>query len=184
MRGRLADVALIAATYGVLAVAGGVVWRVVTPVPSYPMDKRGVLLDPVQVVKLVASDGWFAVIALVIGLVAGVLLAWRRTRDPMLTVLAITLFAGLAALLMREVGQLLSPDDLKAAIAHPRPGSHVSQPLRLHADAALLLLPAASLIGTLAVLWGLEANPAHTAALEPTPTPGDQGGVTPWSVGR
>lgn len=156
----LRDVAITAVAFLVAGVVGGVLWRLLTPLPSYPVDKQGVLVDPVEVVRQVDADASYAVIALVLGLLLGVGLLWWRDRHPMSTLLAVAVGAAASGLVMMAVGQLLSPDHIADALAHPHPGGHVSPPLRLHAGpgqhlpAALLAMPIGALFAATVVLLG------------------------------
>lgn len=158
-RAALLDAAVIGGWFTVLGVLGAVVWWQVTTLPQVTRSGGTVSIAPGELVKQVDVDGWFAVVALVGGVLSGVLLlAWRR-RDPLLTVVLVVLGAGLAALVMMGLGRLLGPGDEVAALRSLPEGATVSQQLRLHAPGVALLWPIAAAFGAVVYLWVL-AKPA------------------------
>ena len=104
-------------------------------------------------------DGWFFVIALVGGVLSGVLLLWWRRRDPLLTVALVTLGGGLASWVMLQAGRLFGPGDEVAALRRLPDGAQVSEHLRLNATGVAWVWPVAAAFGALVFLWVL-AKPA------------------------
>ena len=99
--------------------------------PSAPACGPG---SPEELVKQVGIDGWFFVIALVGGLVGGiVLMAWRR-RDPLLMVVLVVLGGGLASWLMVRLGLALGPEKALSALGGMPDGAQVSMRLKLVAS--------------------------------------------------
>jgi len=142
-----------------LGLIGGVLWWLLTPRPHYQVVSGQVSMDAIQVMKQVDADMWFAVISAGLGLLVGVVVALRRTPGPMGSVLFMTLGAGLAALLMWQMGELLTPDHLREQAKLLKPGQQLQVPLRLEAKAVLLVWPVSALCALGSLLW-LRSSPA------------------------
>ena len=125
-----------------LGLIGGVLWWLVTPRPHYQLVAGQVSMDAIQVMKQVNADMWFAVISAGLGIFAGVVVALRRASGPMGSVLFLIAGASLAALLMWQMGELLTPDHL-----------------REQAKLVLLVWPVSSLCAVGSLLW-LRTAPA------------------------
>jgi len=151
----------------VAGLVGAFVWVHVTPLPKVTKVGNAAVTPAEELVKQVGMDGWFFVIALVGGLLSGVILtAWRR-RDPLLMVALVTLGGGLSSWLMIEVGHALGPGSERAALRKLADGAHVSEQLRLHASGVGWVWPIMAAFGALIFLWVLEkprdeAEPAAT----------------------
>jgi len=154
----IADTLVIAGWFLVSGVVGALVWWQVTELPVVTSDGGTPVVEPGELVKQVGIDAWFAVIALVGGLLGGIVLtAWRR-RDPMMSVVMVAVGAALAGWLMKWLGGLLGPAAEKQALASLVDGSSVPMQLTLHAPGVLWLWPLAAMVGTTAWLW-IIANP-------------------------
>lgn len=152
--GPAADIAAVLGSYLVLGLVGGVLWwLLVDPAMFTKVGGGGGSMGELQLAQRFAGDGWYAVIAAVGGLVAGVALTWWRMRDLLLTTVLLLVGAGIAAAVMAVTGHLLGPGDPDAALAAAAPGAHVPVPLTVHAKAGYLVWPIASLVGALVVLW-------------------------------
>ena len=151
----LVDVAVATVWFVGAGVLGAWVWSVVTTLPKVTKVGNTAATAPEELVKQVAIDGWFAVIALVGGVLSGLLLlAWRR-RDPLLTVALVALGGGLASWLMIQVGQALGPGDELEALRRMPEGAQVSEQLQLHAPGMAWIWPMATAFGALIYLWVL-----------------------------
>jgi hypothetical protein len=151
----LRDVLVVAAWFVVAGILGGWIWSVVATPPKVTRVGDSASVPSEELVKQVGMDGWFIVIAVVAGVVSGlVLLAWRR-RDPLLTVALVTLGGALASWLMIHVGRALGPSDPIAALRKLPDGAHVSEALKLHAPGAAWTWPIAAAFGALIYLWVL-----------------------------
>jgi hypothetical protein len=113
---------------------GGLVWAQLAPRLPFRVVQPGQLVATrTESEVFIAADGWFAVVTVTVGVLAG-LLAWlpRAARGPLM---AFTLAVGgtAGAVATRLVGELLagSPDD---ATLH-RVGAVVLAPVRLRATA-------------------------------------------------
>lgn len=154
----LVDAAVVLAWFLGAAVVAAVIWWQVTPLPFYTRTASGAAMDQVQLSRQVGVDGWYFVLAVVLGLVSGVALtAWRR-RDAVLTVVLVTCGAGLAGWLMAQIGLWLGPADPHQALSHLAVGQHAPVQLALTAQGTQLVWPMAALLGAIGVLWGTSAD--------------------------
>jgi uncharacterized membrane protein YeaQ/YmgE (transglycosylase-associated protein family) len=156
LRPVLLDVVVVGVWFAVAGVLGAFVWSWVTTLPQLTRAGNSGTLPPDQLVKQVGIDGWFFVIAVVGGLLSGlVLLAWRN-RDPVLSVVLVVLGAGLASWLMVHVGRALGPDQELAALRQVSEGGHVSMQLQLSAPGVAWVWLVMAAVGALVQLWVLE----------------------------
>lgn len=151
----LVDVLIVVAWFAVAGLVGGWVWAHVTSLPQVTKTGANATVPSEELVKQVGMDGWFFLIAVVGGVLSGVLLlAWRH-RDPLLTVALVTLGGGLASWLMLQAGEAFGPGDPIAKLRRLPDGAHVSEQLRLHADGVAWVWPIAAAFGALLYLWVL-----------------------------
>ncbi|HET8601868.1 MAG TPA: hypothetical protein VFL99_16205 [Segeticoccus sp.] len=154
----LRDAGVVLAWFVVSAVVAAVVWWQVTPLPVFTRTHTGAEMNPVQLGKRVAVDGWYFVLAVGFGVVSGVVLtAWRR-RDPIFTVLLVACGAGLAGWLAARLGLWLGPASPKEVLGRLAAGQHAPVQLALSAQGAQLVWPMAALLGAVGVLWGTAAD--------------------------
>lgn len=147
----------------------GVLWRWIA-VPRLPLalvDGDTVVVDETEIAKAFNADGWFAVLALVAGLVLGVL-AQRRHRDGGAVVpLTLAVAGGAGSLLAWWLGLLLGPGALAARAAGTPPGVRLPLPLELSAPGVLFLWPIAALVGLLlTAAW--QRPPVHLRSTRST----------------
>jgi hypothetical protein len=151
----LVDVAVVAVWFAVAGLVGAWAWNQLVTLPELTKVGNSASMASEELARQVGIDGWFFMIALVGGLVSGVLLtAWRR-RDPLLTVALVALGAGFASWLMIHVGRALGPDDPIAKLRALPEGAHASDQLRLHAHGVAWVWPIAAAFGALIYLWVL-----------------------------
>ncbi|MGH3414495.1 MAG: hypothetical protein ACRDPH_15575 [Marmoricola sp.] len=151
---RALDALVVLGTLAVLGVLGGLVWNALVTLPVFRRTSHGAVLGQVQLAGFIGIDGWFVVIALVAGLVAGALLMYFRPGDPLLTVVLLLAGGGLASWLMVQVGLLVGPDDPAAVLKHLTAGHTAAVQLHPHAAGVELVWPLAALIGGVVVLLG------------------------------
>jgi len=155
LRDAAIDVLIVAVWFAMAGAVGAVVWWQVTTLPKISRAGDSASQAPDQLVNQVGIDGWFFVVALVGGLLSGiVLLAWRR-RDPLLMVFLVALGGGLAAWVTVRTGLALGPSPELAALRDLAEGDQVSMQLRLHAPGIAWVWPIAALMGALLQLWVL-----------------------------
>jgi hypothetical protein len=135
---RAAAVAVLAGAIGALA------WWALAPRPQVVVRSGNAYFVDPDPEQFAAADAWFGVIALVLGVVAGIVV-WRLgRRDPLATVIGLAAGGLVASLVMRVLGQWLGRVDVAALGRRPE-GTVASAPLRLQAPAMLLVLPVAAL---------------------------------------
>lgn len=156
----LRDAAVVLVWFVVLAVVAAVVWWQLVDLPEATRQAGAVVVEADQLGKQVNIDGWFFVLAVVGGLVSGVVLLFWRERDPLLMVVLVVVGATVAAFVMRQVGRWLGPGSATDALRHRANGAHALQPLQVHASGVLWVWPAAAALGALLYLWVLKAPDA------------------------
>jgi hypothetical protein len=148
-------------TFLVLGVACGVLWWLLVDPAEYTRTLNGGgQMGEVDLSKRFNADGWYSVIAIVAGFLAGLGLTWWRSRDFRLTTVLLLPGAALAAAVMALVGRALGPGDPDVALASVQRGQAV--PVQLVVDAApgYLMWPVAVLFGALMVLWSSPRVPS------------------------
>lgn len=155
--GVLLDVGIVLGWFLVAGVVGAVLWWQLTDLPQATRAQGAVVVEADQLGKEVNIDGWFFVIALVGGLVSGIVLTLWRRRDALLTVVLVTLGGGLASFVMVQLGRLLGPVSEVDALRHKADGAHALMRLQVHATGVLWVWPAAAALGALVYLFVLKA---------------------------
>ena len=152
-RALLTDAAIVIGVLLLLAVLAGLLWpQLVDPV-QFTRTRQGVVSGEVQIARQFDDDGWYVVLAAIIGAVAGGVLTWWRSRDPVATVLLLVLGAAAAAWVMALVGHAVGPPSPGPLLADARIGATAPDEVKVHALAAYLVWPIAVLFGAVAVLW-------------------------------
>ena len=158
-REALRDAVLVLGCYLILGLACGVLWWLVfDPAMFTKVGDRG-SMGEVELSKRFNSDGWYAVIGTLTGLVSKVVITAWRSRDFLLTTCMIVVGSAVAAALMALTGYALGPGDTDAALSAAAAGEQVPIQLTVTAKAAYLVWPAATLIGALVVLWSPPKEP-------------------------
>lgn len=142
----------------IAGLVGGVVWRLLVTLPTYTRTVDNGAMDAVQLSAGVAIDGWYAVIAAVVGFLLATGLTLWTARSARLNVLLVVLGGAMAGLVMLEVGRLLSPGDLEGRLAAAKVGESVAVPLVPNADTISVLglsVPVIFMIWPLAALAGV-----------------------------
>jgi hypothetical protein len=152
--GRGRDALVVITVFLALGLVCGVLWwRLVDPAAFTKTHGGGGSMSESELAKRFNADGWYAVIAIVGGFVAGLLLTWWRWRDPLVTVVSVLVGSALAAALMAVVGHLLGPVAPSAALSAATTGQLVPVQLSVLAKGCYLLWPIASLAAALVALW-------------------------------
>jgi hypothetical protein len=147
------DAVIILGVLLLLAVVAGLVWpRLVEPVP-FVRTRQGIVSDEVALAHEFDDVGWYVVLAAGVGAVAGGVLAWSRSRDPVATVLLLLAGAAGAAWVMAQVGTAVGPPSPATVLADAPLGASAPARVEVHALAAYLVWPIAVLFGAVVVLW-------------------------------
>jgi uncharacterized membrane protein YeaQ/YmgE (transglycosylase-associated protein family) len=140
-----ARVALVMVGVGVVV---GLAWWRLAPTAQVRIEAEGGFFVDPDPETYIASDVWFAVLSLVAGAVAGVLL-WRLVhRAAVAGVLGLAVGGTVGALVAAWIGQRLGHTD-PAAVAKLPAGSLVHVSLEVQATAVLFVLPLSALAGWL-----------------------------------
>lgn len=136
-----------------LGIAGGLLWARLTPVVRLRQVSGGLLLDETSGARLFAAEGWFAVVAVVGGVLIGVVAVASAARLGWVTVPAAALVALGSGVLAWRLG-----------VAVAGTGSDVV-PLRLGGRSVLALWPlGTAVVAVLAALvrprWFDRAQPS------------------------
>lgn len=147
------DAAAVLVTFLVLGVLGAVTWWLLVDPAVYTKSRGGGAMGEVDLARRFDADGWYSVIAVVAGFLAGAGLTWWRARDVRLTTALVVVGSLLAAVVMARVGALLGPESSDVVLAAVRRGATVPVQLEVTAVAAYLMWPMATIVGALMVLW-------------------------------
>lgn len=161
-----ADAAVVLGGYLVLgAVCGGLWWLLAAPA-EYVVTRDGGAMGELELSRRFGVDGWYAVIAAVVGFFSGAGLAWWRSRDPLLTTVLLVPGAVLSAAAMSVVGGLLGPGNPDAALEAASRGDTVPVALTVTVTTCYLVWPIAVLLGALMVLWSSTGPGTGTAGAD------------------
>jgi uncharacterized membrane protein YeaQ/YmgE (transglycosylase-associated protein family) len=138
-----------------LGVLGAVLWAsLVTPAEFTKLAKGGGMGEG-ELAKQFDADAWYVVIAASAGLVAGLVLSWWRSRDPLLTTVLLVVGSALAAAVMTLLGHyVLGPGDPRAALEAAELGARVPERLDVDTFTVYLSWPVGVLVGAFVVLLG------------------------------
>jgi hypothetical protein len=162
------DAVLVLGGYLVLALVAALAWwLVVDPAVFTKAENGGLAMGEVELAKRFNDDGWFAVIAAVLGLLSGAAAAWHRTRDPMLTAGLVLVGSAGAGVVMALVGGALGPGDPERLAASAPVGATLPMQLEVDSSVGYLVWPITALIGVLIVLW----SPAPVPDSDPDDSP-------------
>ncbi|MDQ6687390.1 MAG: hypothetical protein M3Z50_07235 [Actinomycetota bacterium] len=149
----LVDALVVLVWFAVLGAAGALVWWRVTPLAAFTRTSDNAVMGSTELAKQFSTDGWYFVIALVGGLLSGVVLMLWRRRHPLLTVVLVALGGGLAAWVMLRLGLVLGPPKPSTASTMRLPvGSRIPLQLAPQAPGVGFVWPVAALLGALGAL--------------------------------
>ncbi len=139
-----------------LGVLCGVLWwLLVEPAVFTKVRGSGGSMNELELAKRFATDGWYAVIAVLAGFVAGGALVWWRRSEVVGVVLLLLPGAVVAAAAMLWTGRVLGPADPQTVLRTAPPGALVPVQLDVASWTAYLAWPVGLLVGALVVLWSL-----------------------------
>lgn len=165
--GLLGDAVVVLAAFLLVGVAAAVLWWLLADPPRYSVTRRGPAMGEVELGRQFAIDGWYAVLAALLGGGTGLVLTWWRSRDPLATVLLVLPASGLAALVAARLGTALGPPDPQRVLADAEVGSRVPEMLSVSDPVFWLVWPIAALAGSLMVLWSSAGPRRSTDFVDP-----------------
>lgn len=161
------DLGAVAGLFAVLGVLGGVLWWLLADPAAYTVTGDGALVMPdAELVRSFDADGWYAVVAALLGVAGGASAAWWRSRDMLLTACLVPAAAAVAAGMMALLGRLLGPTDPASVARTATAGDLLPTVLEVTGTAGYLVWPIAALAGVLLVLW---SPPARSAPEDQAP---------------
>lgn len=163
------SVAAVIVVLAVIGVLGGLAWVGLTDPATYQVTANGAYLDEQGLGEVFNADGWFLVIGLVLGSVAGGLMTYALRRHGWLVVLAVLAGSCLASGLCYLVGHALGPGELGPRLRAAAPGDRVPVPLTIQAKGVYFGWPIGAMLG--ALLAALAWNRRDPAAVVPVTFP-------------
>jgi hypothetical protein len=161
---------LVVAALAAVGALAGVVWQWLwTPTVGVVVDHRWSAGDAIGLQHEFSGTGWYVIVALVAGLVAGVTVALLADRVPLLTLAAVVVGSALAAWLMVVVGTALGPPDPDVAARTADDGTRLPMQLTVTGHSPWVALPSGALIGLLIVFIGLSPR-QQSPSVETSPS--------------
>jgi len=137
----------------VLGLVAGLLWpQLVDPV-RFVRTANGISSDEVQLAHQFDDEGWYVVVAVVAGALAGAVLTAWRSRDPLATLVLLLVGASLAAWVMTKVGEAVGPPAVTSVLRDAEVGATAPGPVEVRTWAAYLVWPISALFGSTVVLW-------------------------------
>lgn len=157
------SLAVVVGWFAAAGVIGALIWVNVTTLPGYTRVAAGGSMDEEQMAKQFSINGWFLVIAVVGGLLSGLVLMLIRRGSPVIMVVLLALGGALATWLMLRCGLSWGPGNPNVALASAEVGQLV--PIRLKPDAKGIYFAwsIAALIGAAVSLWIMESRETRRA---------------------
>ena len=140
----------VAAVSVLLGAPAGLLWSALAPHAHIAISASGATFADGATEVFVAGDGWFSGVALVVGLLSGVVTWLVARRSGPYAVLGLAVGGALAAYVAAKVGRRIGQDELRAAAAAGVPGTYVAN-VALQATQVVLVWPIAALASFLAL---------------------------------
>ena len=159
--GAALEVAAVLGVFVVLGALAGVVWEWVWTPPTGLVYHHRWYPDEQGLHGIFSATGWYLLIGLVTGLVAGALSTLLFHRHEVVVLLAVVAGSLLGGFVMWHVGVALGPADPRHAAAtladyKPLPGA-----LRTSGDSYRVAVPMGALLAAGAVFLGLSGRSVH-----------------------
>lgn len=149
----LRDLSLVVAASGLAGAVGGLVWAWRAPYSFYTRFEQAVGQGQLELSRVWYADGWFALIAIALGLIVGLGFGFRRRMDPLAVVVGVLLGSALGVVLMAAVGVAVGPVDPTASLMEAAVGTTAGAPLSWPPLAVLLAWPVGAIPGVLVGLF-------------------------------
>lgn len=146
----------------------GLLWRVVAPLPRIVKRPDGLYQAGGEGNEAaIAADGWFALLALVTGIVIALVVYLRTRPGRVPPLLALAVGGLLGAVVAWRLGVLLGPGPIVETARGLAVGKRFDGPLKVSAPAVLLAWPMGAVITYFAVSAGAEATETPDPTAEP-----------------
>lgn len=162
-------------SFGIAGLMGfplGVAWWLLAPRIRLLVTDAGVVFAPGNPSDWFGREGWFAVLGLALGIVAGLLAHRWWGRRPVAALFGLTLGGLLAAELGYQLGRLLGPGSVPKDAADLPSGTILGAPLEIIAPAVLLSV-AFSAVLVFGIAVALERDDGDETPAEPAGQPRD-----------
>ena len=161
----------IVAAFAAVGVAAGRLWYHLWNQPSGVVSGGQWYTDEAGLRDDFQGVGWYVAIALVAGLVLGMLAAWFCDRAELVTLAAVVVGSVLAAYVMLEVGTHLSPADPHELAKTAKDGVKIKGALRVPSWPPKGAFPFGAVLG-LALVYGVSIGRTPTE-VRPADRPGE-----------
>lgn len=154
-RGDVARVLGVVVGLALWGTVAGVVWEWVwTPVHGVAVDHAWSPGTATGLQGEFDGTGWYVVVAVLAGLVGGLVAALVAPRPPLLTLLVVVAGSALAAWLMLAVGTALGPADPAPLAKRAADGTPLPSALTVSGCSPFAAFPIGALIGLVVVFLG------------------------------
>ncbi|NUU23783.1 MAG: hypothetical protein HOV68_20115 [Streptomycetaceae bacterium] len=146
-RGDVAAGGIVLGVCLLVGAAAGAIWFAIAPeIPKVVVDHAEYLRPSAGTESEVARDGWFAVIAVIVGLLLGGLAFWKGRKYGIGVAVGLGVGGLLGSYVAYKVGAALGPDTFGSELVKRDGRIEFEEPLRIQAKGVLYLWPMASLI--------------------------------------
>jgi hypothetical protein len=151
---------------GIMGVPLGLAWWLLAPKIRVEVTSTSVVFAPGNPSDWFGREGWFAILGLLLGAVAGFVAHrwwWRRSVPALL---GVTVGGLLASWLGYQLGRWLGPDEMPTGAADLPAGTILGTPLELIAPMVLLAVPFAAVL-TFGLAVALERDDREGSEAQP-----------------
>lgn len=146
----------------VVGVLAGLVWQWIwTPTPGIVQDHQWYPTDAIALQHEFSGTGWYVVVGLLAGAVAGVVAALVSDRLPLVTLAVVVVGSVLGAWVMLQVGSALSPPDPQTLAKTADDGTLLPGELSVSGHSPWVAYPFGALVGLAVVYVGIQPGSRH-----------------------
>jgi hypothetical protein len=149
---RLRYVAMCALAGAVVGLPAGWLWATLARPPAGVLTATGVVFGETELNAQVEVTMWFLLTGVAVGLLAGVVLAWRSSPHGVTAVLAVLVACCLAGLVSYWAGVHVFGPDASAQLASAEVGQRITAPVSVDTLVAFLGWPVGGLTGALTAI--------------------------------
>jgi hypothetical protein len=164
---------LVVAVFAAVGAAAGWLWHRLWDQPSGVVSGGEWYTSEAGLRDDFQGVGWYVVIALVAGLVLGLLAAWLFDRSELVTLAAVAVGSVLAAYVMLRVGSHLGPADPHEIAKHAKDGTKLKGALEVTSWPPRGAFPFGAVLG-LAVVYAVSSGRTPTEVRPPADVPNNR----------